>query len=61
MLLLHAALLAQPEKRHIITSQVEHPAVLNVCKQLESKGYQVTYLSVNAKGQIDLKIIKKLL
>jgi len=51
---IHAALLAQPEKRHIITSQVEHPAVLNVCKQLESKGYQVTYLSVNAKGQIDL-------
>jgi cysteine desulfurase len=51
---IHAALLAQPEKRHIITSQVEHPAVLSVCKQLESKGYQVTYLSVNAKGQIDL-------
>jgi cysteine desulfurase len=51
---IHAALLAQPEKRHIITSQVEHPAVLNVCKQLESKGYQVNYLSVNAKGQIDL-------
>ncbi|MFM6181366.1 MAG: cysteine desulfurase NifS [Dolichospermum sp.] len=51
---IHAALLAQPEKRHIITSQVEHPAVLNVCKQLETKGYQVTYLSVNSKGQIDL-------
>ncbi|TAE61116.1 MAG: cysteine desulfurase NifS [Nostocales cyanobacterium] len=51
---IRAALLAQPEKRHIITSQVEHPAVLNVCKQLESQGYQVTYLSVNNKGQIDL-------
>ncbi|WP_353933239.1 cysteine desulfurase NifS [Okeanomitos corallinicola TIOX110] len=49
-----AALLAQPEKRHIITSQVEHPAVLNVCKLLETQGYQVTYLSVNSKGQIDL-------
>lgn len=49
-----AALLAQPEKRHIITSQVEHPAVLNVCKQLENQGYQVTYLSVNSNGQIDL-------
>lgn len=51
---IRAALLAQPEKRHIITSQVEHPAVLNVCKQLETQGYQVTYLSVNDKGQIDL-------
>lgn len=49
-----AALLAQPEKRHIITSQVEHPAVLNVCKQLETQGYQVTYLSVNSQGQMDL-------
>ncbi|BAZ80945.1 cysteine desulfurase NifS [Sphaerospermopsis kisseleviana CS-549] len=51
---IRAALLAQPDKRHIITSQVEHPAVLNVCKQLETQGYQVTYLSVNNKGQIDL-------
>ncbi|MBD2294305.1 cysteine desulfurase NifS [Anabaena sphaerica FACHB-251] len=51
---IRAALLAQPEKRHIITTQVEHPAVLNVCKQLETQGYQVTYLSVNEKGQIDL-------
>ena len=51
---IRAALLAQPEKRHIITSQVEHAAVLNVCKQLETQGYQVTYLSVNNHGQIDL-------
>ncbi|RUS96690.1 cysteine desulfurase NifS [Trichormus variabilis SAG 1403-4b] len=51
---IRAALLAQPEKRHIITTQVEHPAVLNVCKQLETQGYTVTYLSVNAKGQLDL-------
>ncbi|MBG0742164.1 MAG: cysteine desulfurase NifS [Cylindrospermopsis raciborskii KL1] len=49
-----AALLSQPDKRHIITSQVEHPAVLNVCKQLETQGYEVTYLSVNSQGQIDL-------
>jgi cysteine desulfurase len=49
-----AALAAQPEKRHIITTQVEHAAILNVCKQLEKKGYTVTYLSVDSKGQIDL-------
>ncbi|GAA6615210.1 cysteine desulfurase NifS [Scytonema sp. NUACC26] len=51
---IRAALLAQPDKRHIITTQVEHPAVLNVCKQLESQGYSVTYLSVDRQGQLDL-------
>ncbi|OKH27806.1 cysteine desulfurase NifS [Chroogloeocystis siderophila] len=51
---IRAALQAQPEKRHIVTTQVEHPAVLNVCKQLETQGYTVTYLSVNRQGQIDL-------
>ncbi len=51
---IHAALTAQPDKRHIITSEVEHPAVLNVCRHLEKKGYTVTYLSVNGQGQLDL-------
>lgn len=51
---IRAAVLAQPEKRHIITTQVEHPAVLNVCKQLETQGYSVTYLSVDSQGQLDL-------
>ncbi len=51
---IRSALLAQPDKRHIVTTQVEHPAVLNVCKQLESQGYSVTYLSVNRQGQLDL-------
>ena len=51
---IRAALLAQPEKRHIVTTQVEHPAVLTLCKQLEKQGYSVTYLSVNRQGQLDL-------
>jgi cysteine desulfurase len=51
---IRAALLAQPEKRHIITTQVEHPAVLNLCKHLETQGYSVTYLSVNRQGMLDL-------
>ncbi|MEO0757292.1 MAG: cysteine desulfurase NifS [Cyanobacteria bacterium J06648_16] len=51
---IHAALAAQPDKRHIITTSVEHPAILNVCKHLEKRGYQVTYLSVDGRGQIDL-------
>ncbi|NEO31947.1 MAG: cysteine desulfurase NifS [Symploca sp. SIO3C6] len=51
---IHAALSAQPNKRHIITTKVEHPAVLNVCKRLEKKGYKVTYLSVNRSGLLDI-------
>ncbi|NER79054.1 MAG: cysteine desulfurase NifS [Leptolyngbya sp. SIO1D8] len=51
---IHAALAAQPEKRHIVTTVVEHPAILNVCKHLEKKGYSVTYLSVDGRGQLDL-------
>ncbi|NJK36915.1 MAG: cysteine desulfurase NifS [Oscillatoriales cyanobacterium RM1_1_9] len=51
---IRAALSAQPKKRHIITTQVEHPAVLNLCKRLEKEDYTVTYLSVNEKGQLDL-------
>lgn len=51
---IRAALSAQPKKRHIVTTQVEHPAVLNLCKRLEKDGYSVTYLSVNSQGQLDL-------
>ncbi|MGV2830933.1 cysteine desulfurase NifS [Myxosarcina sp. GI1(2024)] len=49
-----AALKAQPNKKHIITTKVEHPAILNLCRRLEKDGYTVTYLSVNSKGQLDL-------
>ncbi|MGQ4648167.1 cysteine desulfurase NifS [Lyngbya aestuarii] len=51
---IQGALSTQPNKRHIITTKVEHPAVLNVCKRLEKQGYTVTYLSVNRLGQINL-------
>ncbi len=43
-----------PHKKHIITSRVEHPAVLNFCKHLARKGYRVTYLSVNKQGQLNM-------
>ncbi len=51
---IRAALAAQPDRKHIITTEVEHACVLNVFKQLEKQGYTVTYLSVNRKGQLDL-------
>ncbi len=39
---------------HLVASQVEHPSVLNVFKQLEQRGYQVTYLPVDGTGMVDL-------
>ncbi len=51
---IRAALEAQPEKRHIITTKVEHPAVLNLAKALVKKGYHLTLLSVDGDGMIDL-------
>lgn len=51
---IRAALAAQPDRRHIITTQVEHACVLNLCKQLEKQGYTVTYLSVDGDGLIDV-------
>ena len=49
-----SALNSQPDKKHIITTRVEHPAVLNLVQHLEKRGYEATYLGVNAKGQLDL-------
>ncbi len=43
-----------PEKRHIISTRVEHPAVWTLCKHLEKKGYRVTMLSVDREGRLDL-------
>ena len=45
---------ANPERRHVITAAVEHPAVLEVCKQLERDGYEVTVLSVDRDGNLDV-------
>lgn len=45
---------ASPRKRHIITTRVEHPAVLNFCHHLGRKGYRITYLPVNSTGQLDI-------
>ena len=45
--------------RHIITTRIEHPAVLQTCAYLEEQGFEVTYLPVNAKGVISLADLEK--
>lgn len=43
---------------HIITSKIEHPAVLETCKQLEKEGFEVSYIGVNENGIINLEELK---
>jgi len=51
---IHSALDRFPDKKHIVTSAVEHPAVLGLCDHLEQRGYSVTYLAVDEEGRLDL-------
>jgi len=44
----------RPEKKHIVTTLVEHEAVRNLCRLLENDGYEVTWLGVDHNGELDL-------
>lgn len=56
---IRGALEANPHKKHIITTKVEHPCVLNIAKWYEKKGYTVTYLDVNSEGELDLEQLRQ--
>ena len=56
---IRSALEVFPEKRHIITTRVEHPAVLTMCRNLAKRGYRVTELNVDGEGRLDLDELKK--
>ena len=53
------ALALQEKGRHIITTQVEHHAVLHTCQFLEKMGYEITYLPVDSTGMIDLEELRR--
>jgi len=54
-----SSLKVNPEKRHIITTKVEHPAILTLCKHLEEEGYKVTYLDVDSQGLLNLDQLRE--
>jgi cysteine desulfurase len=47
-------LASQLNKKHIVTTQVEHEAVRNVCRLLEKEGFEVTWLSIDGNGELDI-------
>jgi len=51
---IHATISSIPDKKHIITSRVEHPAVKNLCEYLSKKGYRITFVPVDRKGMLDV-------
>jgi cysteine desulfurase len=56
---IQSALLTQPQKRHIVTSAVEHSATLKFCQFLQKRGYKVSYLPVSSDGGLDLALLEK--
>jgi cysteine desulfurase len=58
---IRGVLASQPNKKHIITTQVEHEAVRNVCLQLEQEGYEVTWMGVDGNGELDLDELRSTL
>lgn len=56
-----SALRALPDRKEVITTEVEHPAILNLCDNLESQGYTIHRLKVDEKGRLDIEAYAKLL
>lgn len=58
---IYSSINSYPNKKHIITSAVEHPAVLEVFKKLASQGYKVDFIGVDTNGRFDMESFKKLI
>ncbi|HEV8366842.1 MAG TPA: aminotransferase class V-fold PLP-dependent enzyme [Pyrinomonadaceae bacterium] len=55
---IRGVLAAQPKKKHIVTTLVEHEAVRNVCQLLEKEGFEVSWLGVDKNGELDLDSLR---
>src|SRR5213595_880484 len=56
---IHSALVTHPEKRHMLTTAVEHSATAKFCGFLQKRGYAVTFLPVESDGTLDLHLLEK--
>jgi len=56
---IRAAILSNPDKKHILTSRVEHPAIKNLFEYLSKNGYRATFVPVDRKGRLDLDYLYK--
>ena len=56
---IHSALVTHPNKRHVITTAVEHSANINFGEYLRKQGYDVTFLPVESDGSLDLHLLEK--
>ncbi|NLG67372.1 MAG: aminotransferase class V-fold PLP-dependent enzyme, partial [Actinobacteria bacterium] len=55
---LRAALESNPDRRGVVTTRVEHPAVKNLCEHLQHTGHPVQFLSVDERGRLDLDQVR---
>jgi cysteine desulfurase len=55
----HSALVTHPEKRHVLTTSVEHSANIKFCDYLQKQGYAVTMLPVESDGSLDLHLLEQ--
>ena len=56
---IHSALVTHPEKRHVLTTAVEHSANIKFCDFLQKHGYRVTFLPVESDGTLDLHLLEQ--
>ena len=56
---IHAALQSHPDKRHLVTTRVEHPAIKNLFEQYGKQGYRVTFVAVDNQGRLDLDELRQ--
>jgi cysteine desulfurase len=56
---IHSALITHPEKRHVLTTAVEHSSNIKFCNYLQKHGYTVTFLPVESDGSLDLHLLEK--
>lgn len=56
---IHSALVTQPNKKHVITTAVEHSANINFGEYLQKRGFEVTFLPVESDGSLDVHLLEK--